>query len=219
MRILATMTAGRARRASLAVLALALVGFACTTTTGPVGPVGGGPTPSPCGLRCAPPARSAAAGHQFRNARFQLTYLDPFQVTKQDDNGVILEYANQNTGNVFDVEFLGTDVKPGTTAQALLGSVAKQLNLGQLAGAQDLGPIYGAEIGYVAGAGDAIAGTEDLPNAPNSPVVIELMTSIKGASGLAFISVSTLNPNTQHPGALIGSLNSELDTFVNSVVW
>ena len=211
------------RRLSLRpLLALAAVGLtfmACTTTTIPVGPVGPAGTPTPCTVHCPPPARAPVTGHPFQNKRFSLRYYDPFTVVKHDDNSVVLGFVNQDSGNTFEVTFVGQDVPAGTSAQQLLTAAEKNLDLSQLSGVEDLGPIYGAEVGYVAGAGDTIAGTEDLPNAPSSPVVLELMASTKGTTGIIFLAASTLNPNTQHPGDLIRAANSHYDLFVNSVSW
>ncbi|HEY7780913.1 MAG TPA: hypothetical protein VIC85_11940 [Ktedonobacterales bacterium] len=201
----------------LAILGLSFM--ACTTTTIPVGPVVPGSTPTPCTVHCPPPARAPVTGHPFQNKRFTLRYYDPFTVVKHDDNSVVLGYVNQDTGNTFEVTFVGEDVPSGTSAQQLLTAAEKNLDTSQLSGVQDLGPIYGAEVGYVAGAGDIIAGTEDLPNAPSSPVVLELMASTHGGTGILFLAASTINPNTRNPGALIRAANSHYDLFVNSVAW
>lgn len=167
--------------------------------------------------RCPPPARSARAEHTYQAQGFSLDYFDPWQVSGHDANSVTISAAT-NFGDL-DVEFSGTTVTSGTSAQALLTDAVNNLDTSQLSGLQEQGPIYGAAIGYVSGAGTTFTATFDQPNAPSVPVYLEIMASVRGTRGIVFLSSSTLDPNGADPTDPRQVPNGDYDQMVNSVTW
>lgn len=167
--------------------------------------------------KCPPPARSVAAGHVFQTQRFTFQYFDPWQINSQDADGAVVGAAT-NYGDL-TVQLTGTDVVSGTSAQSLLAKATSHLDTSQLSGMQDLGPIYGAAIGYVAGAGESYSATLDQPNAPSVPVYLEIMASTRGTTGIIFIAASGLKPDGPDPNDPRQVPNGAYDRMVNSVTW
>jgi len=109
------------------------------------------------------------------------------------------------------------DVPPGTTAAELLAETEQQtLNLSLYTNIQDNGVIRGSEIGYVDGAGESYQAQNIEPNAPYVPVYIQLMASVRSTTGLAFVAISPLDPNS--PDTRIVP-DAEYDHIVNSIQW
>jgi hypothetical protein len=202
----------RSYRRALCLLALAaLVMLSCSVAALP----SANDTPTPCPANCPPPDLGGGAAHSASTRYFTLTYYDPWSVDSSDANGVTL-IAGTQLGDV-EVVVVGQRVANGTTAQQLLSRTAQsQLDPNQFSGLQDAGPIRGAEIGYVAGTGETFEGYTAQANAPNTPVFIQMMASVKGAAGLTFTTVSPLDPNSPDPS---GVPNEEYDRIANSVVW
>jgi hypothetical protein len=194
----------------LTVAALALALLACG---GPV-PLAEN-TPTPCPANCPPPARLSSTGHTLSLSGFQFTYFDPWTVDSSDSHSVTL-VAQTQLGQV-SVLIESVTVSSGESSQRLLASaVNDNLNSGQFTGAQDQGPINGAEIGYVAGSGEAYAATVSQANAPDQPVYLDFLASVRGSTGIVFIALSPLDPNSPDPSIVP---NQEYDHLVNSVVW
>lgn len=196
----------------LALVAASLGLLACGVTAGP-----GGNGIGCVQTNCPPPARSAAAAHVFSASHFSFQYFDPWQVSSHDATSAVV-VAQTNYGDLA-VELASASVPAGTSAQALLTSTVNNLDTSQFAGLQDQGPIYGANIGYVAGAGESYTATSDQPNAPNVPVYLQFMASVKGTVGIIFIASSTLNPNGPDPTDPRQVPNGAYDRIVASVVW
>lgn len=196
----------------LTILAAALGLLACGVNLQP-----GGAGSDCLGTRCPPPSRSAAAAHQFKAPRFSFEYFDPWQIDSQDAHGAVV-FAGTQYGDL-TVQLTSTDVGAGTSAQALLSRAVSSLDTSQLSGLRDEGPIYGASVGYVAGAGESYSAVSDQPNAPSVPVFIEIMTSVQGGTGIIFLASSTLNPDQPDPGDPRQVPGGEYDRMVNSVVW
>jgi hypothetical protein len=198
-------------RVLLAVPALLLTLAACSLDAGlPTAES----TPTPCSGNCPPPQLSNGQAHTISVNAFSLTYYDPWSASKTGSS-VTLE-AGTNFGNV-TVLVRSVSVANGTTPQQLLTSTANaQLDPNQFSGLQDDGPILGAEVGYVSGAGESFDGYTADPNAPNTPIYIEIMASVRGATGLTFTAVSPLDPNSPDPSIVP---NAEYDHIVNSIVW
>jgi hypothetical protein len=169
------------------------------------------------GTYCPPPSRSAVAAHAFTARRFSFQYFDPWQVGSSDANGAEVDAAT-DYGDLI-VQLTSATVASGTSAQALLTSAVNRLDTSQFAGLQDQGPIYGAAIGYVAGAGETYTATTDQPNAPSVPVYLEIMASVRGTTGIVFLASSTLDPNGPDPTNPRQVPNGAYDRMVNSVVW
>jgi hypothetical protein len=169
------------------------------------------------GTHCPPPVTSAAAGHVFKAQRFSFTYFDPWQISSQDANGAVVT-AGTNYGDLV-VQLEGTGVRAGTSAQALLAQATSNLDTSQLSGLQDQGPIYGASIGYVSGAGETYSAVADQPNAPSVPVFLQIMASVQGGTGLVFVAESSLDPNSPDPNDPRQVPGAEYDRMVNSVTW
>ena len=113
--------------------------------------------------------------------------------------------------------FQSVAVNGGETSQQLLNqAIQNNLNSNQFTGAQDQGPINGAEIGYIAGSGESYGATVSQSNAPDQPVYLEFLASVRGSTGAVFIALSPLDPNSPDPSIVP---NQEYDHLVNSVVW
>jgi hypothetical protein len=197
---------------ALTVLAVLLV-LACSVqvNNGPGGVAGCAST------SCPPPARSARASHTFQAQHFTFQYFDPWQVSGKDASSATVSAAT-NYGDL-DVQFSSTTVRAGTSAAALLSNAVANLDTSQLSGLQEQGPIYGAAIGYITGAGSTYTATLEQPNAPSVPVYLEIMASVRGTVGIIFLSASTLNPNGADPTDPRQVPNADYDQMVNSLTW
>ncbi|GEM_PF-1127599 len=172
-------------------------------------------TPTPCHGNCPPPARAAGAAHTVRTSRFSLLYFDPWSVQQKNSDGVTLA-AGTRFGNI-TIIVNSMDVAAGTTSADLLAQVAQQtLDPNQYEGIQDNGPIRGAEIGYVDGAGESYQAQSLQANAPDVPVYIQFMASVRGSTGITFVAISPLDPNSPDTSIVP---DEEYDHIVNSVQW
>ncbi len=196
---------------------LVLLGAFCVLMACDIQAQPGGPISGCARAACPPPSRPAATAHFYHAQRFSVRYFDPWQVVSSDAKSVQLAAATKY-GDL-TVQIASVDVPAGTSAQALLARVRQNLDTSQLAGVQDQGPIYGAAIGYAAGAGETLTATADQPNAPSVPVYLEMMTSAQGATGLVFLAISTLDPNGPDPSDPRQVPNGEYDRIVNGVTW
>ncbi len=196
----------------VALLSAVLGLLACGITATPTGQNNG------CAnFNCPPPARSAQAAHTFPAAHFTVQYFDPWQIQSSDANSAVIGAAT-NFGDL-TVQFASVNVSSGTNAQALLQSEVQNLNTSQISGLQDQGPIYGAAIGYVAGAGESFTGIVNQPNAPSVPVYLEMMASTQGSTGIVFLASSALDPSGPSSTDPRQVPNGEYDRMVNSLVW
>jgi hypothetical protein len=169
---------------------------------------------------CPPPARSGTRQEHACSAQgFSFVYFDPWTADSctSSSNNVTVS-AQTNYGDL-TVQFASTSVAPGTSAQALLSKTVNNLDTSQLSGMQDAGPIYGAAIGYISGAGNTYTATYDQPNAPSVPVFLEIMASVHGTRGIVFLSASTLDPNGPDPTDPLQVPNGDYDQMVNSITW
>lgn len=182
-----------------------------------VGVAPGGSGGGCASANCPPPARSANAAHAFQSTRFTFQYFDPWQITSQDSDGAQVSAATQY-GDL-TVALTSTAVPRGTSAQSLLTSAVQNLDTSHLSGLQAQGPIYGAAIGYIAGAGTEYTADSDQAGAPSVPVYLEIMASVHGTTGIVFIAASTLDPRGPDPTDPGQVPNGEYDRMVNSVVW
>lgn len=197
-------------RLALAVAVLALALLACG---GPI-PVAEN-TPTPCPANCPPPARLSSTPHVVSLRGFQFTYFSPWTVDSSNDHSTTL-IAQTQLGQV-SVLLESVNVARGTSSQRLLSNaIQSTLNGGQYTGTQDVGPINGAEIGYVAGSGEDYTATVSQGNSPDQPVYLEFMASVRGTTGIVFIALSPLDPNSPDPSIVP---NQEFDHLVNSVEW
>jgi hypothetical protein len=194
----------------LLVAAVALPMLACG---GPI-PVAQD-TPTPCSANCPPPGRLTSNGHTVSLKGFSLTYFDPWSLGSSDAHSATL-VAQSQLGQVSAL-LESVSISPGETSQQLVQrAINDNLNSGQFTGAQDQGPINGAEIGYVAGSGEAYAATVSQANAPDQPVYLDFMASVRGSTGIVFIALSPLDPNSPDPSIVP---NQDYDHLVNSVQW
>jgi hypothetical protein len=194
----------------LLVAAVALPMLACG---GPI-PVAQD-TPTPCSANCPPPGRLTSDGHTVSLESFSFTYFDPWSLGSSDNHSATL-VAQSQLGQVSAL-LESVSISPGETSQQLVQrAINDNLNSGQFTGAQDQGPINGAEIGYVAGSGEAYAATVSQANAPDQPVYLDFMASVRGSTGIVFIALSPLDPNSPDPSIVP---NQDYDHLVNSVQW
>jgi hypothetical protein len=206
----------------LLALVFVLIALGACDTASNVGPIAPAPTPTPCGLRCAPPVREPANAKTIQSQDFNLIYPDNWTVQSQDSTSVILQTEVKVQGatlGIFEVRVASGKVASGTSASQFLTSVEQSFDTSQLTGIQDDGPIYGAEIGYTAGAGETFEATLSEPNAPSAPVFIDFMASTRGTTGLAFTVVSTINPNANNPADIVQTFSAWFDQLANGVVW
>jgi len=197
-------------RVALALFTVLLAAMACAQ------PIpGADSTPTPCPSNCPPPNRGAHAEHTLSLAHFRFSYFDPFTVQSSDSSSAQLG-ASSNLGDV-TVLFESVGVSNGTTSAQLLSRVEQQeLTPDQFSGIQDQGPINGAEIGYVSGAGQSFAAATNQTNAPQELVYLEFMAATRGTVGVVFIAASPLDPNSPDTKVVP---NANYDQMVNSVVW
>ncbi|MGO8950638.1 MAG: hypothetical protein ACLQUY_23900 [Ktedonobacterales bacterium] len=193
------------------LLALLLGTLACA-----VGPLpSAGVTPTPCAATCPPPQRTASTPHTVSLSLVRVTYFDPWTVNSSSSHDVVL-VAQTDLGQV-SVEVATLSVTAGTTAGQLVSRSAQQLlDPNDYSGVQDNGPILGAEIGYVPGAGEDYSATTADPNAPTTPVYLEVMACVRGNVGVIFAALSPLDPSTADPS---GAPDQAYDALVNSVRW
>lgn len=205
----------RQRAGRVMVLAAVLVSLlACGISTLDGGPNGNGGCSD---TNCPPPAHSTQAAHSYSAQGFSFQYYDPWQISSQDANGAVVSAAT-DYGDL-SVQLESTSVHAGTSPQALLNAVMQNLDTSQISGLSQQGPIYGAAIGYVAGAGADYTGTATPPNAPSVPVYLEVMASVRGTTGLVFLATSSLDPSGPNPTDPRQVPDGEYDRMVNSVVW
>ncbi|MGH2503259.1 MAG: hypothetical protein ACRDID_12180, partial [Ktedonobacterales bacterium] len=172
-------------------------------------------TPTPCSANCPPPGRLTSNGHTVSLKSFSFTYFDPWSLGSSDSHSATL-VAQSQLGQVSAL-LESVSISPGETSQQLVQhAINDNLNSGQFTGAQDQGPINGAEIGYVAGSGEAYAATVSQANAPDQPVYLDFMASVRGSTGIVFIALSPLDPNSPDPSIVP---NQDYDHLVNSVQW
>ena len=201
----------RVRRVATLIAAVASL-LACGITTIPRG------TGNGCeNTNCPPPARSDQQAHTFTSKLFSFQYFDPWQVSSQDSSGAVVSAAT-NFGDL-SVQFVGVTVPSGTSAESLLTRAVQNIDTSQISGLTQEGPIYGAAIGYVAGAGGEYSGTANIPNAPSVPIFLEIMASTRGTSGIVFFATSSLDPSGPNPTDPRQVPNGEYDRMVNSVIW
>ena len=181
-----------------------------------VGPLpSAGVTPTPCASTCPPPQRDASTSHVVSLADVRVTYFDPWSVSSSSSTNVVL-VAQTNLGQV-SAEISTQTVTAGTTAGQLVSRAARQLlDPNDYSGVADDGPILGAEVGYVPGAGEDYSATTTDPNAPSTPVYLEVMASVRGNVAVIFAALSPLDPSTANPS---GAPDQAYDALVNSVRW
>ena len=142
----------------------------------------------------------------------------PWTVDSQDSTSATLLH-DSDYGQI-SAQFFAVTVRSGTSADALLSSWTRaNLDTNQFAGLQDEGPVNGAEIGYVRGAGEQYAAIVNQPNAPNIPIYIQILASTQGTSGIIFAAVSPLDPNKPDPTNPRQVRSNAYDQLVNSLTW
>jgi hypothetical protein len=142
----------------------------------------------------------------------------PWSVDSQDSNSATL-LRDSDYGQI-SAQFFAVSVRPGVSAQELLSSWTREnLNSSQFSGLRDDGPINGAEIGYVRGAGEQYDAIVNQPNAPNVPIYIQIMASTQGTSGIVFAAVSPLDPLRPDPTSPRQVRSNAYDQLVNSLTW
>lgn len=204
------------RRWALAfALAAAGVLLACAGGNTVIIPVPPSPPPA-CKANCPPPFRPQQGAHVVQTQHFSFWYFDPYQLDSKDDQSATV-LAGGPFGTIA-VQFFAYTVANGTTPAQLLARFERDnLDASKFSGLQDTGPIRGAEIGYIPGAGDTFAAVVDLPNAPNTPLFMQVMASTRGTTGIVFAALSPLDPQTPDPNRQTDV--SSYDQMVNSVVW
>ncbi len=172
-------------------------------------------TPTPCVANCPPPGRLTSNGHNVSLKGFSFTYFDPWSLDSSDRSSATL-VAQSQLGQVSAL-LESVTVSPGETSQQLVQrAINDNLNSGQFNGVQDQGPINGAEIGYVAGSGESYAAVVSQANAPDQPVYLDFMASVRGSTGIVFVALSPLDPKSPDPSIVP---NQDYDHLVNSVEW
>ncbi len=195
-------------------LLFALLSFsACSITAALPVPAS---TPTPCSRNCPPLARSGGGqAHTVLTTVFSLVYFDPWSVQNSSGNSVTLA-ASTDFGDL-TVIVASQDVALGTSSAELLSRIEQQtLDPTVYTNIVDTGAIRGAEIGYVDGAGESFQATYLQPNTPDLPVYLQLMASVRATTGLTFVAISPLNPNSSDAHLVP---DAEYDHIVNSIQW
>lgn len=174
-------------------------------------------TPTPCSRNCPPPTRAGGASHTLQSKDFSLVYFKPWEVQNSSGDSVTL-VASTEFGDL-SVTVASGFVAPGTTSEELLSQLEQQtLDPSEYTNIVDTGVIRGAEIGYIDGSGESFEAVYLQPqlNTPDVPVYIQLMASVRGTTGLTFVAISPLDPNSPS-GNLVP--DAEYDHIVNSIQW
>lgn len=200
-----------------AVLIAALATLAALLGCGGGGLIAQPPSAPPaCTSNCPPPLRTDQGGHLVQTDHFDVWYFDPYSLDSSDSTSATM-VADDNYGTI-TVQFFSNSVANGLTARQLLDSFEQQnLDPNKFTGLQNTGAIRGAEIGYVAGAGDTFGATVDDPSAPNTPVFIEIMAATRGTTGIVFAAISPLDPQAPDPSQQTDAQG--YDQMVNSLLW
>jgi hypothetical protein len=198
------------------LLAVALVAMACGAEAA-LPPQQ--PAATPCVSNCPPLVGYNSPMKLLSTDRFSFYYSSPpWTVDSQDSKSATLLH-DSDYGQI-SAQFFAVTVRPGTTAAALLSSwIRANLDTSQFAGIRDEGPVNGAEIGYVRGAGEQYSAIANQPNAPNIPIYIQIMASTQGTSGIVFAAVSPLDPLKPDPTNPRQVRSSAYDQLVNSLTW
>ena len=198
------------------LLAVALVAMACGAE-GALPPQQ--PAATPCVANCPPLVGYSSPMKLLSTDHFSFYYSSPpWSVDSQDSASATL--LHDSDYGTISAQFFAVSVRSGTTASALLSSWTRQnLDSSQFAGLQDEGPVNGAEIGYVRGAGEQYSAIANQPNAPNVPIYIQIMASTQGTDGIVFAAVSPLNPLKPDPTSPRQVRSNAYDQLVNSLTW
>jgi hypothetical protein len=209
----------------LLVLVVSLQAASCSGDTGGVIP-GPPATPTPCSLSCAPPVGPTTADKSLNTDTFTVYYDNPpWQVDQSNTNNTAVSLDLPTPYGGANAVFSGGSVLSGTTSGQLLASwVQGHIDPNKFTNFQDVGRINGAEIGYVPGAGESYAGFEDLPNAPNTPLYIQVVAAVKtkadnSANGIVFVVVTALDPSHPNPFSGRQVASGEYDRLLNKLVW
>jgi hypothetical protein len=187
------------------------------------GDVGSLPTPppaaTPCVSNCPPLVGSSATPTQLVTDRFSFYYSSPpWTVDSQDATSATL--VDDSIFGQISAQFFSVPVRAGATGQDLLSAWTRaNLDPSKFAGFRDDGPINGAEIGYVRGAGEAYSALVNQPNAPNVPIYIQVLASTQGTSGVVFAAVSPLNPLKPDPTNPRQVRSNSYDQLINTLTW
>jgi hypothetical protein len=207
----------------LALAVLFLMADSCTGSPGAgFNPIPGpGGTPTPCAITCPPPVAPVNGANAASTTFFSLYYFKPpwTEDSSNSNSNEITLYRDTDYGQV-SAQFFAQSVTPGASAGGLLSTWTNQnLDPSKFTSFQDFGPILGAEIGFNAGAGEEYGGYADLPNAPNTPLFIQVLSSVKNSTGIIFVVISPLDPSNPDPSDQAQVLSGSYDHLINTVTW
>lgn len=205
----------------LVMAVLFLMAATCSDPTG-VDPIPGPPgTPTPCAVACPPPTGPVTGANAASTNFFSLYYFNPpWTEDTSNSNSSQLSLVRDTSYGQASAQFFASTVATGTSASQLLAKWTSQnLDPSKFSGFQDFGPILGAEIGFNSGAGEAYGAYADLPNAPNTPIFIQVMSSVKNTTGIIFVAVSPLDPSNPDPSDPVQVRSGSYDRLVNTVIW
>lgn len=189
---------------------------------GACGSIGTIPAPpgqsTPCPSSCPPPVGYGENPTLLNADHFSLYYNQPWSVDSQDGKSATL-LRDTDYGTV-SAQFFSTTVQSGTTGQQLLSSfVSRNIDPNKFAGLRDHGPINGAEIGYVAGAGENFSAVVSQPNVPNFPIFMQALASTQGTTGIIFVVISPLDTRNPDPSNPRQVHSTAYDQLINTLVW
>jgi hypothetical protein len=198
------------------LLAVTLVAMACGVE-GALPPQQ--PASTPCVANCPPLVGYSSPMKLLATDHFSFYYSSPpWTVDSQDSTSATLLH-DSDFGQI-SAQFFAVTVRSGASGQDLLSSWTRaNLDSSQFAGLRDDGPVNGAEIGYVRGAGELYTAVANQPNAPNVPIYIQILASTQGTSGIVFAAVSPLNPLKPDPTSPRQVRSNAYDQLVNTLTW
>jgi hypothetical protein len=206
-------------------LALAVLAFSAQSCAdvGPIPQPPGSPTPCPTGAVCSPPppVGPTSGANPVTKTHYSFYFFSPpWSEDKSNSTGENETLVRDTDYGQVSAQFFGVSVASGTTAAQLLASwTAQHLDPNKFTAFQDTGPVPGAEIGFNAGAGETYEAVADLPNAPNTPLFIQLLASVKGTTGVVFAVVSPLDPSNPDPNSPLQVRSGSYDHLINTLTW
>lgn len=169
-----------------------------------------------CTFSCAPnsgPARPDAHSFSAPSLRISFGYPDGWSSVagSQLPRGALGALENASTGGELIVIAAKGSTPPDALAQQAFDDLESQYSVSELT---DVGPVFGAEIGFVSGTGTFYSGVAQATDGSHIPVSFAVISAEHGGVWATFIGVSQDDPAAAHTGILDGvSFDDVLDRW------